>query len=119
MIINYECLYLSEIGKKEMLIANVIRRSFRIFIVISITSVHRVYGGGGGQGLPYAFFSVDADALHFHTGSLKIDVFKVLFWEEGMEGVPKKSTLCMLWIMLTIQLFHTGKKGMPIASVFT
>ena len=38
------------------------------------------------------------DALHFHTGSL-INIFKVLFWEGG---VTKKSTLCTLFIMLTI-----------------
>ena len=27
--------------------------------------------------------NVDYDALHFHRGSLKINIFKVLFWEGG------------------------------------
>ena len=36
-----------------------------------------------------------------HTGSLKINIFKVLFWNGG-RGVTKKSTLCTLLIMLTI-----------------
>ena len=27
--------------------------------------------------------NVDYDAFHFHTGSLKINTFKVLFWEGG------------------------------------
>ena len=36
------------------------------------------------------FKNVDYDALHMHTGSLKINIFKVLSWEEG---VTKKSTL--------------------------
>ena len=29
------------------------------------------------------FFKVDCGALHFHTGSLKINIFKVLFSEGG------------------------------------
>ena len=45
----------------------------------------------------YTFFlNFDYDALQFHMGSLKINLFKVLFW------VTKKSTLCMLLIMLTL-----------------
>ena len=39
--------------------------------------------------------------LYFHTGSLKINIFKVLFLV-GRVGVRKMSTLCMLLIMLTI-----------------
>ena len=27
--------------------------------------------------------NVDYDALHFHTGSLQINIFKVCFWEGG------------------------------------
>ena len=30
------------------------------------------------------FKNVDYDALHFHTGSLKINIFKVLFWDGGV-----------------------------------
>ena len=58
-------------------------------------------GGGGGQWPPYAFKNVDYDALHFNTGSLKINIFKVLF-SEGGRGSHKKSTLCTLLVMLTI-----------------
>ena len=47
------------------------------------------------------FLNVDDDALHFHTGSLKINIFKVLFLEGG-RGSQKKTTLCTLLIMLTI-----------------
>ena len=57
--------------------------------------------GGGGQGLLYAFKNVDYDALHFHMGVAKINIFKVLFWEGG-RGVTKKRTLCTLLIMLII-----------------
>ena len=47
--------------------------------------------------------NVDYDASHYHIkGSLKINIFKVLCWEGGMEGVTKKSTLRTLLIMLTI-----------------
>ena len=42
------------------------------------------------------FLNVYYDALHFHMGALKINIFKVLFWGH------KKSTLCTLLIMLTI-----------------
>ena len=55
--------------------------------------------GGGGKWPRTLFLNVDYDALHFHTGSLKINIFKVLFWEGG---VTKKSTLCTLLIMMTI-----------------
>ena len=60
---------------------------------------------GGGErfnGLHMLFKNDDYDALHFHTGSLKINIFKVFFLEGGREGVTKKSTLCSLLIMLTI-----------------
>ena len=39
--------------------------------------------GGGGQWLPYAYLNVDYDAMYFHTRLLKINIFKVLFWEGG------------------------------------
>ena len=53
---------------------------------------------GGGQWPPNAFLNVDYDSLHFHTGSLKINIFEIL-----MGGCHKKSTsLCTLLIMLTI-----------------
>ena len=41
--------------------------------------------------------------MDFNTGSLKINIFKVLFWEGG---VTKKSTLCTVLIMLTIMDGH-------------
>ena len=49
--------------------------------MIIFTRVHRVRWGGGGEWMRYAFKNVDYDALHFHTGSLKINIFKVHFWE--------------------------------------
>ena len=55
-----------------------------------------MYAGGGGQWPPYAFKNVDYDALHFHTGSLKINIiniFKVLF-REGGRGSQKR-VLCV------------------------
>ena len=42
------------------------------------------------------------DALHFHMGPLKINIFKVIFWEGGRRGSRKKSTVCTLLVMLTI-----------------
>ena len=39
--------------------------------------------GGGGQWPPYIKKNVDYVALHFHTVLLKINIFKVLFWEGG------------------------------------
>ena len=39
------------------------------------------YAGGS-----TVFLNVDYDALHFHMGSYKINIFKVLSWE----GVTKK-----------------------------
>ena len=52
-----------------------------------------------GQWSLYAFLNVDYEALHMHTGSLKINIFKVLLG--GRKGVTTKSTLCTLLIMLT------------------
>ena len=49
--------------------------------------------GRGGQWPPFAFLNVDYDTLHFHTGSLKITIFKVLFWEEGRGS--QKRVLCV------------------------
>ena len=46
-------------------------------------------GGGGGHGLLYAFKNVDYDALHFHTGPLKINILKYSFGREG-EGHKKE-----------------------------
>ena len=40
---------------------------------------------------PYAFLNVDYDSLHFHTGSLKINIFEVLFWEEGRRSQKRVS----------------------------
>ena len=45
--------------------------------------------GGGGQWSLYTFLNVDFDALHFHAGVIKINIFKIVFWEGG----HKKSTL--------------------------
>ena len=56
-------------------------------------------GGGGGQWQPYAFKNIDSDALLFRIGSIKINIFKVLFWEGGGH---KKNTLCMLLLMFII-----------------
>ena len=56
--------------------------------------------GGGVNGRCMLVKNVDYDALHFHAGSLKINIFKVLFLEGGRGH--KKSTLCMLLMMLTI-----------------
>ena len=50
-------------------------------------------GGGEGQGLQYAFLIVDA--LHFHKGVAKINIFKVLFWEVGNEGRGHNKVLCV------------------------
>ena len=46
------------------------------------------------------FKNVDYVALPMHTGSLKINNFKVLFWE--VESGSQKRVLCTLLIMLTI-----------------
>ena len=45
--------------------------------------------------------NVDYDALHFHTGLLKINNFKVLFLG-GRKGSHKKRIMCMLLIMFKI-----------------
>ena len=47
----------------------------------------------------------DYDALHFHTGSVKSTFSKYYFGREG--GGHKKSALCTLFIMLTIE-FNSG-----------
>ena len=47
----------------------------------------------GGSMVVVRFFNVYYDALHFHTGSLKINIFKVLFWEVG--GGGHKRVLCV------------------------
>ena len=57
-------------------------------IVIIFKRVHRVCWKRG-QWPPYALFNVHYDALHFHTGSLKITIFEVLFWEGG-RGLNKE-----------------------------
>ena len=50
-------------------------------------------GGGGRVNGHFAFLNVDYGALHMHTGSLKINIFKVLFWEGG-RGLQKR-VLCV------------------------
>ena len=65
----------------------------------SFSKEYTGYDGGGINGRCTLLKNV---ALHFHTGSLKINICKVRFWEGGREGVTKKSTLCTLLIMLTI-----------------
>ena len=54
-------------------------------IVIIFERVHWAHWGGGQWPL-YVFLNVDYDALHFRTGSLKANIFKVLFWVGGREG---------------------------------
>ena len=39
--------------------------------------------GEGDNGNRTLFLNVDYDALHFYTGTLKINIIKVLFWEGG------------------------------------
>ena len=46
-------------------------------------SIQSTVGGGGINGRCMLFKNVDYDALHMHTGSLKINIFKELFWEGG------------------------------------
>ena len=36
------------------------------------------------------FQNVDYDAFHFHTGSLKLNVFKIHFWEVGWVSHKKE-----------------------------
>ena len=55
--------------------------------------------GEGVKGCCTLYKNVDYDALHFHTGSLKINIFNVIF---GRKRVTEKSTLCTLFIMLSI-----------------
>ena len=64
-------------------------------IVIIFTRVHRVrWGRGSRAAVSFFYIHVDYDAMPFQTGFTKINIFKVLFWEGGREGVTKKSTLC-------------------------
>ena len=71
---------------------------------------------GGGEQWP-SCLKKKAFMMHcdLDKRSLKINIFKILFWEKG-EGVTKKSTLRMLLMMLTIldepishQVFHEFK----------
>ena len=50
------------------------------------------------------FSNVDYDALHMHTGSLKINIFIVV------SVLVTKSTLCTLLIMLTISFMGLVSK---------
>ena len=48
----------------------------------SFSQVYTVYAGERGSMVAVRFKkNVDYDALHFHKGSLKINIFKVLSWE--------------------------------------
>ena len=61
------------------------RGSFRIIVII-FKSVHRLRWweeGGGVNGHLTLFKYVDYDALHFNMRLLKINIFKVFFWEGG------------------------------------
>ena len=63
------------------------------------TKVHRVLtlkgeGGVNGGYTLKKMFNMN-DALHFHTGSLKINIFKVIFWEGGRSGGSHKRLLCL------------------------
>ena len=49
--------------------------------------------GGRGSRAAYAFLNVDYDALHFHMGVAKINIFIVLFWEGGRGS--QKRVLCV------------------------
>ena len=66
----------------------------------SFSQEYTEYVGRRGSMAAVRFFNVDCDALHFHTGWLKINIFKVLLG--GREGITKKSTRCTHLIMLTI-----------------
>ena len=69
-------------------------------IVIIVTRVRIVRWGMESMAAVLFYKKVDHDALHFHTGSLKIKFFKVLFWDGG-RGLQKR-VLCTLLIMLAI-----------------
>ena len=55
--------------------------------------------GGGGQWPPYTFLNVDYDALHFHTGSLKINIFQSMLLGGREGGGHEKEFLIMLTIL--------------------
>ena len=54
--------------------------------LLSFSREYTEYAGKGVNGHCMLLKIVDYDVLHFHTGPLKINIFKVLFWE----GVAKK-----------------------------
>ena len=68
----------------------VLRGSSKIVIIFKI--VHRVRWGGGVNGRTTLLKNVDYDALHMHTGSLKITFSKYSF---GMEGGGHKKEYCL------------------------
>ena len=61
--------------------------------VSSFSKQYTEYAGGGGQLPHYAFLNGDYDALHLHTGLLKINIFEVLS-REGGKG-SQKIVLCV------------------------
>ena len=55
-----------------------------------------------------AFFNVDYDALHFNTELLKINIFKVLFWEGGRGSLKR---------ILSVYAFdNVDNSGRPLMS---
>ena len=64
----------------------------------SFSKEYTEYAGGRGSMATVSFLKFDYDELHFHTGSLKINILEVLFWEGG-RGSQKESTMCTLLIM--------------------
>ena len=78
------CLNVTDLRKGSSRIVSIFRR------------VHRVrWVGRGVNGRRTLFLNVDFDAMqmHFHTESLKINIFNVLFWEGGMGS--RKRVLCV------------------------
>ena len=68
-------------------------------IVLIFTSVHRVcWGRGSMVAARFKKMLIMMDCICI-WGSLKINIFKELFWEGGGH---KKSTLCALLIILSI-----------------
>ena len=63
-------------------------------IVIIFKRLHRVRWGVNGHCTVLKFCY---DALHFHMRSLKINIFKVLFWEGGREGSQKRVLCVRFW----------------------
>ena len=57
--------------------------------------------GGSGSRATVLFLKVNLKCIVILGRTLKIEIFKVLFWL-GREGVTEKSMLCTLLIMLTI-----------------